>query len=66
MIAKKVKLKNDNWVYNLSKGYVFDVEAEDDGFYSLNDFYGGYVINNDGLKMWITIDQDQCEIVEFC
>ena len=61
----KAKLLNNSLVYGIKKGYVFDVESQDDGFYSRCPFYAGWIRNENGVKQWATFDKDLCEIIEY-
>jgi len=61
----RVKLKEKDTFFNLPKGYEFTVKSQDDGFYTDNPFYAGYVTNKKGQKFYATFDQDKCEVTEY-
>lgn len=61
----RVKLKKECLVYNLPKGYEFEVENQDDGFWSRCPFYQGWAKGLDGHKRLVTYDQDECEVVDW-
>jgi hypothetical protein len=43
----------------------FEVENQDDGEYSLCPFYAGWMEDSKGNKMWMSWDQDSCEVITY-
>lgn len=67
----RVKLKNEfrnNWLldqYDIPHEVEFDVDNQDDGFYTNHAFYQGWVKDRDGHKMYMSFEQDDCEVIEW-
>jgi hypothetical protein len=66
----RVKVKKDTFDFFNSEGYdfvssEFEVESQDDGEYSLCPFYAGWMEDNTGRKMWMSWDQDDCEVINW-
>ena len=49
----RVKLKEYNEASDVAKGFEFEVESQDDGFYTDHAFYQGWVEDSKGHKMFI-------------
>lgn len=61
MIGAYVELIED--VYPFLKGTQFKVEHEDDGMYSLCDFFGGTVLV-DGVNYSISCEWEECKYID--
>lgn len=61
----RVKLKEKCNIYGLPKGYEFEVDNEDDGFWSNHAFYQGWIKTPSGHKILASYEQNKCEVVSF-
>ncbi len=62
---KRVKLIRGLPEWGISAGTEFTVETEDDGFYTDNPFYSGWVKNQKGRKFYLSFDQADCKVIEW-
>lgn len=61
----RVKLKTNCLTYSLPKDYEFEVENQDDGFWTNHAFYQGWIKMPDGHKVFASFDQEECEVVDW-
>ncbi len=55
----RVKLIKD--VLDFKKGTEFEVDNQDDGFYTYHAFFQGWVVDKNGHKSYSSFDQDDCK-----
>ncbi len=60
----KVKLKQDSHM-GIKKGTEFEVVGQDSGDWSNDSFYSGWVEDESGHKMYLSFEQDKCEVVNW-